>query len=169
MSNVILAISSWTNICYFRCVPKYNNVWMTYVEATCCTVAIRADMYGIPILNIIFYDGEYYLPGNIWDTVFTYVRGKMRFAQNTWDDNNSDVQDHREAYKRPTPMSSAAYNGRIYFPNVVDNPINLICYIFDRILKFAAPKNPRNNKEWMNIKQSLSIEKRDKNFKLILA
>jgi len=43
-------------------------------------------------------------------------------------------------------MSSTANNGRMYFPNVADNPINLICSIFDRILKFAAPKNPRNNK-----------------------
>ena len=69
---------------------------MVYVEATCCTVAIRAEMYGIPIFNVIFYDGEY-LPGNVWDTVFTYIRGQMRFAQTTWDDNNSDIQTHREA------------------------------------------------------------------------
>ena len=31
---------------------------MTYVEATCRTVAVRAEMYGIPILNVVFYDGE---------------------------------------------------------------------------------------------------------------
>jgi len=37
---------------------------MTYVEATCCTAALRAEMYGIPILNVIFYDSEY-LPDNI--------------------------------------------------------------------------------------------------------
>ena len=66
-------------------------------------------------------------------------------------------------------MSSTANNGRIYFPDVVDNSINLIFYIFDRIWMFAASKNPRNNKKWINTKQSLSIENRDHNFKLILA
>jgi len=70
---------------------------MTYVEATCCMIAIRAEIYGIPILNVIFYDE--YFPGNIWDTVFTYIRGQLIFAQTPWDDKNSDilVQAHRES------------------------------------------------------------------------
>jgi len=69
---------------------------MSYVEAMCCTVTIRAGMYGIPILNVIFYNGKY-LPDNIWDTLFTCMRGQMRFTQTTWDDNNSDKPAHREA------------------------------------------------------------------------